>query len=164
MNLASLYQDLGRYEQAEPLLKRSLAIREKALGPDHRDVAESLNNVASLHQAQGRYAQAEPLLKRSLAICEKALGPDHIYVAQVLHNLSHLLGEQKRFAEADPLYARALDIRAKSLGDSHPDTIATMEERTQALRMMGLEDKAKDLESRLRAAREKAANEQPQKE
>ena len=53
------------------LLKRSLAILEKALGPDHPDVAVSLNNLGELYRAQGRYAQAEPLYKRSLAIWEK---------------------------------------------------------------------------------------------
>ena len=35
----ALYQAQGRYADAEPLYKRSLAIREKALGPDHPDVA-----------------------------------------------------------------------------------------------------------------------------
>ena len=51
--------------------KRSLAIVEKALGPDHPDVAASLNNLAVLYQHQGRYADAEPLYKRSLAIARK---------------------------------------------------------------------------------------------
>src|SRR3954452_1144789 len=46
---------------------------EKALGPDHPNVAESLNNLAGLYLAQGGYAEAEPLYKRSLAIFEKAL-------------------------------------------------------------------------------------------
>ena len=80
-NLASLYRAQGRYADAEPLYKRSLAIREKTLGPDHPDVAVSLNNLALLYQAQGRYADAEPFYKRSLAIREKALGPDHPDVA-----------------------------------------------------------------------------------
>jgi hypothetical protein len=47
---------LRRYADAEPLYKRSLAINERALGPDHPDVALSLNNLAQLYQAQGRYA------------------------------------------------------------------------------------------------------------
>jgi tetratricopeptide (TPR) repeat protein len=37
--LANVYNGLGRYSEAEPLYKRSLAIREKALGPDHPDAA-----------------------------------------------------------------------------------------------------------------------------
>ena len=81
-----LYQQ-GRYADAEPLLKRSLAIYEKALGPDHPDVATSLNNLAVLYSNQGRYADAEPFHKRALAIYEKALGSDHPDVATSL-NLS----------------------------------------------------------------------------
>jgi tetratricopeptide (TPR) repeat protein len=76
-NLADLYRAQGRYADAEPLYKRSLAIREKALGADHPDVATSLNNLANLYRAQGRYADAEPLYKRALAIRERVLGPDH---------------------------------------------------------------------------------------
>ena len=33
-NLAVLYQAQGHYAEAEPLYKRSLAIREKVLGPE----------------------------------------------------------------------------------------------------------------------------------
>ena len=39
-------KQLGRYADAEPLYKRSLAIREKALGPDHPEVGRTLNNLA----------------------------------------------------------------------------------------------------------------------
>lgn len=38
----------GKYEEAGPLCERSLAIREKALGPGHPAVAESLCNRADL--------------------------------------------------------------------------------------------------------------------
>ena len=49
-------------------LQGSSAIREKALGRDHPDVAISLSNLGFLYRDQGRYADAEPLLRRSLAI------------------------------------------------------------------------------------------------
>ena len=67
-----------------------MSIREKALGPDHPDVATSLNDLASLYDTQGDYAKAEPLYKRSLSIWEKALGPDHPDVATSLNNLAEL--------------------------------------------------------------------------
>lgn len=44
----------GNYEQAWLLYERSLAIREKALGPEHPDVAKALNNMANLLQKQVR--------------------------------------------------------------------------------------------------------------
>ena len=102
-------------------MKRSLAIREKALGPDHPDVGTSLSNLAVLYQSQGRYADAEPLYKRSLAIREKALGPDHPDVGTSLNNLAGLYQSQGRYAEAEPLFKRSLAIREKALGPDHPD-------------------------------------------
>ena len=80
----------GLFAEAESLHKRSLAIREKALGRDHPDVALSLNNLAELYRNQGKYAEAEPLYGRSLAIREKALVPDHYDVAESLNNLALL--------------------------------------------------------------------------
>ena len=60
-SLARLYEAQGRYADAEPLYERSLAIREKVLGPNHTDVATSLNSLAGLYQEQGRYDhRAEP--------------------------------------------------------------------------------------------------------
>ena len=47
-NLAELYRLQGKFVDAEPLYKRSLAIREKSLGPEHPRVAGSLNNLAGL--------------------------------------------------------------------------------------------------------------------
>ena len=40
----------GRYAEAEPLYKRSLAIWQKALGPEHPSVATGLNNLAGLYE------------------------------------------------------------------------------------------------------------------
>ena len=51
--LGILYQAQRRFDEAEPLLKRSLAVREKAPGPNHLDVATSLDNLARLYQEQG---------------------------------------------------------------------------------------------------------------
>ena len=41
----------GKLEEAAPLYKRAVAVWEKALGPDHPQVATGLNNQAQLLQA-----------------------------------------------------------------------------------------------------------------
>src|SRR5438067_813641 len=88
--------EAGKYAEAVPLLKRSLAIDEKTLGPEHPSVAIRLNNIALIYHAQGRYAEAEPLYKRALAIGEKILGPEHPDVGQSLNNLAQLYHMQGR--------------------------------------------------------------------
>ncbi len=70
-NLAVLYRVQGRYAEAEPLYKRSLAIREEALRPDHPRVATSLENYAALLREMGRAEEAEELEPRAHAIPAK---------------------------------------------------------------------------------------------
>ena len=78
---ANLYYKQGRYAEAEPLYKSSLAIGEKILGQEHPDAALSLYNLAYFYHNQDRYAEAERLYKRSQAIGEKAFGTEHPDVA-----------------------------------------------------------------------------------
>ena len=48
--MVRLYQ-VGKYPEAILLAERALAIREIALGPDHPDVATTLNNLSQLFRA-----------------------------------------------------------------------------------------------------------------
>jgi hypothetical protein len=45
-----------------------LEIEEKALGPDHPEVATTLKNLAKLYRKTGRETEAEPLETRAVAI------------------------------------------------------------------------------------------------
>ena len=80
-----------RLRWSRAALPAALAIDEKALGPDHPDVATILNNLGELLWDKGDYAGAEPLIRQALGIGEKALGPDHPDVAIRLNNLAELL-------------------------------------------------------------------------
>src|SRR2546428_10954934 len=86
---ATLYSS-GKLVEAIPLVQRALAIQEKALGPEHPDVAASLNNLARLDRAQGKYPEAEPLERRALALPAKALGPEHADASTSLNNPAEL--------------------------------------------------------------------------
>ncbi len=71
-NLAGLYQAQGKYAEAEPLYQRSLAIWEKALGPEHPDVATSLETYAALLRQTARADEAERMETRAKAIRTKS--------------------------------------------------------------------------------------------
>ena len=111
----------GRYSEAIPLVQRVLRIREAALGPNHPDVATSLNNLAILYQDQGLYSDAEPLYKRALAINEKIFGANHPNVATSLSNFAHLYESQGRYADAEILLKRSLAINEKARGSDSAD-------------------------------------------
>jgi hypothetical protein len=71
-----LLQATNRLAEAEPLMRRALAIDEASYGKDHPNVAIQLNNLASLLQATNRLAEAEPLMGRAFVIFWKSLGLD----------------------------------------------------------------------------------------
>jgi uncharacterized protein HemY len=56
-DLAMVRWGLGRPDQAEPLLRRSLAIGEATYGPDHPYVATILGNLATVLQDLGHIGQ-----------------------------------------------------------------------------------------------------------
>src|SRR5262249_32750614 len=60
-----LYQQ-AKYTDGTNLAKQALAIREEVLGPDHPDVATSVNTLALLYNDQGNYAEALPLYQRAI--------------------------------------------------------------------------------------------------
>ena len=43
----------GKYDRAVVVAKKALEVAEKTVGPNHTDVANSLNNLASLYDTQG---------------------------------------------------------------------------------------------------------------
>jgi tetratricopeptide (TPR) repeat protein len=112
---------LSRYSEAEPLMRRALAIDEQAYGPEHTKVATDLNNLTQLLQSTNRLSEAEPMMRRALAIDEQAYGPEHPEVARDLNNLAALLHLTNRLAEAEPLMRRALMIDEKAYGPEHPE-------------------------------------------
>ncbi|KHE90730.1 MAG: tetratricopeptide repeat protein [Candidatus Scalindua rubra] len=116
-----------QYPDALNVAKEALKVAEDTFGPDHPNVAISLNYIAELYVMKGTYAEIEPLYKRALKINEKALGPDNPDVAISLNNLAELFYNQGRYTEAEPLYKRALKILEETLGPDHPEVAITLE-------------------------------------
>ena len=63
-SLASLYASGGRYTEAEPLLKRELAIRTLAVSgtvkdKDYLDISTILKNLADVYMHQQKHSEAE---------------------------------------------------------------------------------------------------------
>jgi tetratricopeptide (TPR) repeat protein/transcriptional regulator with XRE-family HTH domain len=113
-----LYQR-GQYTEAEQLFQYALQMRERALGPDHPDVAASLNRLALLFISQGKYIEAEPLFQRALQIWKRALGPDHPETVAALNNLALIHLNQGQYTEAETLFQHALQIWEQKLGAGH---------------------------------------------
>ena len=56
-NQAKALNQQGKYREALPVAKEALNVAENTFGPDHPNVAISINELALLYKAQGGYAQ-----------------------------------------------------------------------------------------------------------
>ncbi|MCI0390740.1 MAG: tetratricopeptide repeat protein [Acidobacteria bacterium] len=149
VNLALIYQDLGKYAEAENIFKQALESTERGFGPDDRNVADCLDHYAELLSKMGRRAEAEEKRTRArailarreqqmrdkaiaeskqlLALKEQQLGPEHTEVATAAGSLGSLYRENKQMAEAEALFKRALAIREKVSGKDHVDTAGDLQ-------------------------------------
>src|SRR6266700_2142002 len=63
---------LNDYSHAEPLLLKSLELRQKLLAADSGEVGQSKDDLGELYAATGAFDKAEPLLLEALTIRRKA--------------------------------------------------------------------------------------------
>ena len=89
-----------------PMYEEMLQILEAKLGPEHPDVATTLNNLAGLYHSMGDYEKALPLYQRALDIREKVLGPQHPDVATTLNNLAELYRQYGRIRKSTPTLSK----------------------------------------------------------
>jgi len=112
---------LARFDDAEPNLRKALAICRAALPAGDVGVAVSLNNLGRLLLYQNKLAEAETLLREALGIDRAALADGHPDIANHLSSLGKILMAQKKPAEAEPLMRDALAIYRAALPAGHPD-------------------------------------------
>jgi tetratricopeptide (TPR) repeat protein len=116
----------GNYAGAIAVAKQSLALAERALGPDHSSTITSVNNLALLYYTQGRYSEAEPLYRRACEGYERQLGPSHAYTLTCLNNLAELFRAEGQHAAAEPVYKRVLSVAERALGKENPVTLQSL--------------------------------------
>jgi eukaryotic-like serine/threonine-protein kinase len=74
--LACVLRDLNENAASEAMFRSALKLREKTLGPEHPDVAETLVEYARLLRKTGRGSQAAAMERRAAAIRQKAAASD----------------------------------------------------------------------------------------
>ncbi|HLM43603.1 MAG TPA: tetratricopeptide repeat protein, partial [Myxococcaceae bacterium] len=144
------------YEQALPHYTRALALMEKARGPEHPDVAISLNNLGNVSRDMGRHEQALRYHTRALAVREKALGPEHAKVAMSIHNLGTVLYAQGRYELALRRFEHARAVWEKALEPGHPHLASVYQYLGRVYVKLQEWDKAEHLLEQARAVAEKS--------
>ncbi|HEX7312525.1 MAG TPA: TonB family protein [Pyrinomonadaceae bacterium] len=110
-----LYRE-GKYDEALPIAKRVLELREQAPGGAGLKLAYALTNLANIYARKGLNKEAEPLFTRALVAAEKGGAAETDFAADLHAQLGLLSFEKGRYGEAETFLQRALDIREKMHG------------------------------------------------
>lgn len=136
-NLAMLLEAQGKYKDAEAVLRRVLAIRERAYGMSHPSYAQSLESLAGLIAKIDKLEEAVQLQRLALSALEKSYGPNHPIVASSLNRLAGYLLRLARYDQAEPLILRAIRIRESGLGPAHSSIIPLLANLQELYRLQG---------------------------
>ena len=107
-NLASVYQDLGRYLEAEKLYRRTIMLIERTHGPDSVQSARAQLNLLSMYTENGQCGPSVRLARRIARIEDTNI--DRRETAIRLHATATVLHTCKRYTEAEALYGQALSL------------------------------------------------------
>jgi eukaryotic-like serine/threonine-protein kinase len=108
--IASVYVQLGAYEQARPLLSAELEQQRRLAGPRSVAVAELLTDLGEATWLLDRYDEARPLYEEALGIMTERRGPRSREAARLLSRIGALLADRGDFAGAEEALGRALAI------------------------------------------------------
>lgn len=114
--LAITYKKTGKYNQAEPLLKRVQRIIRLSFGNQHPKMANCMQNLADIYRKTKRVREAENLYTQALNINKKTLGSEDIEVAECLRCLSIIhIGKRRALREIN----QALSITEDAFTKKH---------------------------------------------
>jgi len=92
----------GDYSAAEGLLREAAALQEQTLGPQHPDLANTLNNLGIVCEMADNPIDAEHYFRRAYAIASATLATDHPFVATSRKNLHDFCTARGRPTELPP--------------------------------------------------------------
>ena len=112
--LGTIYQGLGKHDEADKLLQSALDARRRASGGAHPDTADSLIALGLLRTDQARLEEAEQLVREGLDGLRRALPPQHPTIGRALGALGRVLQERGKLDEAIPALDEAVRLFSAS--------------------------------------------------
>jgi serine/threonine protein kinase/tetratricopeptide (TPR) repeat protein len=124
--MGAVYNGLGLFAQAAPLLEEAVETQRRVLGPEQPATLRSLMDLVAAHLGAGRYEEAEAVARETLVICKRELGPERAETLGTMNGLASVLYRRGRYDEAEALWSETLDLQRRVLGPDDPDVFVTM--------------------------------------
>jgi tetratricopeptide (TPR) repeat protein len=110
--LAQVFQEEKKYEEAENVLKQTLAGVEQTESPNSAYLVSLLMQLGKLYQVMDRLDDAEKMHQRTMSIVEATFGKDDPRMAEVLSDYAATKEKRGKIAEANAMKKSAEAIRS----------------------------------------------------
>lgn len=124
--LSELYFGAGRWERAEAIDRRCLAIKVERLGARSPEVAATERNLGLSLFNQGQFREGESLLRKAVATLEASADTPPLELAYAVNDLADTLRAQNRYGEATPLFERSVTIAEGAVGASSSELVTLL--------------------------------------
>ena len=131
--MGMVYDNLGLYPRAHPLVQQAMEIQKRVLGLENPETLKSTRSLGYIVFQEGHYPEAEKLDRDTLAIQRRVLGPEHPDTIRSMYNLEVLLHSEGHRADAEKLDRETLELRRRVLGAENPDTLVATQELASVL-------------------------------
>ncbi|MBF0357061.1 MAG: CHAT domain-containing protein [Magnetococcales bacterium] len=143
--LVRVLEDIGKYEEAERLIREVLAYEKKSLPETHPNVLSAQDKLAGILRRKGEFGEAEELYKATLDGYRKVFGDNNQATINVMNNLGLTLENAGLYDEAEPLLRITFIAAREQMGDNHTTTLAFMNNLAMLYESQGIFDKAEPL-------------------
>jgi len=120
--LGTLYQKLGKFDQAESLLRSALENRKSLYGSDSPEAAESFVALGQLRADQAHLEEAEQLIRQGMEIEKRHMPPTHPAVARSMVAFGKVLAQRGSYDAAIQTLGEA--VRIDSVPGGTPSDLA----------------------------------------
>ena len=113
--LATIYEAKSNTSWQKSFRRKAITLREKVLGPNHFEVANSYNNLGLVLMNTERVDEAEQAYLKALSIFDKSVDPEHPFAAMTLANLATINLRRGNWDKAAPFAERVCTFRKNCL-------------------------------------------------
>jgi serine/threonine protein kinase/Tfp pilus assembly protein PilF len=110
--LGTIYDQLGKFDQADSLLRSAVDRRKSLFGADSAEAAESLVALGQLRSDQAQYDEAEQLIRQGLDMTKRHLPPTHPRVGRALYALGEVLVNEGKYGQGIQVLNEAVQIQS----------------------------------------------------
>jgi tetratricopeptide (TPR) repeat protein len=125
-NLGKLYQQSGRYQRAESVLREALKVGQQPFTDRPMYIADLHNSLGVVHFAMENKKQAERDFRKAMALANEA-EEDNPGRTSILSNLAMLYFTQQKWSLAEESLLGSIKAVELSRGPDHPDLCPLLE-------------------------------------